>query len=293
MTSHYHVLKKAMHLCVAHADEAPTVEGIATALSISSAHLRRLFHEGIGVSPHQFMLMLRHELAAEELREGASVLEAALAVGASSTSRLYDLFVNLEGMTPGRYRSGGKGLTIDWDCIESPLGLLVIAATDRGISNLSFLDNGSDAAESRLQSLWPEARLRRDTKAIEVYGKEVLSRMRGEPPRKVLPLMVSGTRFQLQIWKALICLPEGHVCSYQTLARCIGRPQAARAVGNAVGANPIALLIPCHRVVKASGVSGNYRWGAERKKILIALEEARLQAPSVDSNQEDIIRAIR
>jgi AraC family transcriptional regulator of adaptative response/methylated-DNA-[protein]-cysteine methyltransferase len=199
------------------------------------------------------------------------VLDAALAVGLSGPGRLHDQFVALEAASPGEFKARGAGLEIRWGVHASPFGDAMVALTRRGVSRLAFLGDGGAAAEGdALAAAWPGAELRRDDAGTAAVALAMFA-CRADAP----PLWVRGTNFQIAVWRALLRVPEGAVCTYGDLAAAIGRPSAARAVGQAVGANPVAYLIPCHRVIRGVGALGGYRWGPARKRAMLAWEAAR------------------
>lgn len=248
--------------------QQPGLDEVAAAVGLSPGHLQRLFRRWAGVSPKRFLQFLTVEDTRARLRAGRSVLDAALESGLSGPSRLHDLFLASEAMTPGQYRAGGAGLTIRFGCHDSPFGRVLVACSHQGICQLDFADDEA-AARRALADAFPAARLEESAKAT---GEVARALDIGNPPP--LPLAPRGTNFELAVWRALLRLPPGVLASYGDIARFIGRPRASRAVGRAVGANPIALLIPCHRIVRASGVLGHYAGGPLRKRALVGREGA-------------------
>lgn len=265
MQPDYDRVESAIRYIADHADAQPGLEEIAREVGLSPFHFQRLFRRWAGVSPKRFLQTLTVEHAKSLLAESASVLDAAYETGLSGPSRLHDHFVAVEAMTPGEFKRRGAGLEIRWGVHASPFGRVVIATTGRGVCGLSFA-----AGEPRqwLRREWPEAELVEDRAKTRALAGQIF-----EASARV-PLHVEGTSFQLQVWRALLRIPAGHLRSYDQVARAVGRPGAARAVGSAVGANRIAYLIPCHRVIRASGSIGGYRWGGERKQAMIAWEQA-------------------
>ncbi|HVR62982.1 MAG TPA: methylated-DNA--[protein]-cysteine S-methyltransferase [Polyangia bacterium] len=264
--------------------DQPSLAEVAAHVGQSPFHFQRLFHRWAGVSPKRFLQFLTVEHAKESLRASATVLDAAYAAGLSGPSRLHDLFVTLEAATPGEFRAGGAGLDIRWGVGDSPFGRCFMAVTERGIALLGFLSEAGGDGEARslgdarraLGDTWPRAGIRRDDAATAPWLRRVFSersRAAGDDAR--LSLFVRGTPFQLTVWRALLAIPPGQLTTYGALARAVGRPGAARAVGNAVGANPISWLIPCHRVIRGLGTFGHYRWGRPRKISMLAWEAAR------------------
>lgn len=271
----YDRIAEAIHYIDTHVQDQPSLADVAGHLGLSEFHFQRLFHRWAGVTPKDFLRYLTLRRAKPLLVQSNSLLEASLAVGLSGSGRLHDLFASIEAMTPGEYKQGARGLTIGWGLHPTPLGLGLFAATSRGLCGLSFVEaDGLAAAVEALAARWPEARLVEDPAATEAAAREVSARMQGQQPGP-LSLVLKGTPFQLKVWEALLTLPEGQVTTYSGLAAAAGAPGASRAVGTAMGNNPIGYLIPCHRVIRASGALGEYRWGEIRKKALLALEGAR------------------
>jgi AraC family transcriptional regulator of adaptative response/methylated-DNA-[protein]-cysteine methyltransferase len=274
------VAQAIRYLCE-EAREQPSLAQVAAQAGVSEFHFQRIFQKWAGVSPKRFLQYLTLREAKELLLESRSVLEASLEVGLSSPSRLHDLFVTVEQMTPGQFKGRGEGLTLLWDTAPTPFGPALLAAVEGKLCALSFLE-GEDPgpALAELESRWSRACLRRDPAAVRPFALVLESRLRGEsgPP---LALALKGTPFQLKVWEALLRIPEGRVLAYGDLARRVGEPGASRAIGTAVGQNPVAYLIPCHRVIQASGALGDYHWGAGRKRAILALERARRQHPVV------------
>jgi AraC family transcriptional regulator, regulatory protein of adaptative response / methylated-DNA-[protein]-cysteine methyltransferase len=260
-----------------HAGQQPTLAAIAAAMGLTPAHCQRLFRRWAGVSPQRFLALLTVGHAQALLDRSSSVLEVALETGLSGPGRLHDRFVAVTAMSPGEARRG-EGLTIRHGRHDSPAGRLFIAATSRGICRLSFLDleQPEDPAEA-LRRRWPAATLLPDDAGTAELARRVFARAPdGSGP---LTLFVAGTNFQLQVWQALLRIPPGTVTSYAALAAATGRPRATRAVGTAVGANPVAWVIPCHRVLRAGGELGGYRWGTTRKQLLLAREWGAAEQP--------------
>lgn len=248
--------------------EQPSLATVAQHVNLSEYHFQRLFTKWAGISPKRFLQYLTLEYAKSKVTETNSLLEATLESGLSSSGRLHDLFVQLVAMTPGEYKTAGSGLHIRYGIHETPFGVCLIATTDRGICNLSFLDHadGTVAAQA-LQTEWPNADISVDQQETEKIRDLIF-----QSTHSSLVLHVKGTNFQIQVWQALLKIPFGGLTTYQGLATSIGRPTAARAIGNAVGRNPVGYLIPCHRVIRGSGEIGGYRWGLERKTVLLGWE---------------------
>lgn len=272
--SDYERIAQAIDFITSRVDSQPTLEEIAAHLHLSRFHFQRLFCRWAGVTPKRFLEVLTVERAKQLLSASAPLLEVADSLGLSSGSRLYDHFVHLEAITPGEFKTGGAGLTIGYAVQPTPFGDVFIAITPRGICKLAFMDDkGIDDHVAALHASWPHATLRKDPERTRATIDTMFGR---EPGRdRPLSLHVSGTNFQISVWKALLQVPAGAVTSYSRVAAAIHHPRAARAVGAAVGANPVAFLIPCHRVIQQSGAIGGYRWGKTRKQAIHAWEAAR------------------
>lgn len=258
--------------------DAPDLAAVARAVNLSEYHFQRLFVRWAGISPKRFWQYLTVEYAKRKMTETKNLFDLAIASGLSGSGRLHDLFIHLEAVSPGEFKAGGRGLTIRYGCHETPLGWVVLAQTPRGICNFHFLDAiEEEAVKSQLQAEWPNAEIVSDRASTDATIAQIFhgDRLAGE---KSLSLWVKGTNFQIQVWRALLQIPFGSFASYQTIARAIGRPKAARAVGNAVGSNPISFLIPCHRVLRESGALGGYRWGCDRKALILGWEASQVNA---------------
>ena len=252
----------------------PGLEKVAGVAGLSPFHLQRLFKRWAGVSPKRFLQYLTVEHAKRRLKESRSVLDSAYDAGLSGPGRLHDLFVSVEAMTPGEFKKGGEGLRIHYGFHGTPFGQALVAMTQLGICGFSFLDEGGkDRALAGLKKNWPRARFIEDTQKTSGVVKQLFEK----PASRRLKVLLKGTSFQLKVWEALLKIPAGAVAAYQDVAQGIGKPKASRAVGTAVGQNAIAFLIPCHRVIRETGVLGDYRWGSARKKALLAWEEARVR----------------
>ena len=272
----YDRIANAIDFIARRVDQQPTLEEIAAHLHLSPFHFQRLFCRWAGVTPKRFLQVLTVERAKRLLNESRPLLEVSNALGLSSGSRLYDHFVHLEGVTPGEYKAKGAGLDIRYALHDTPFGKAFIALTAKGICKFSFVDDDDIATPlAELQIHWPNAALLEDRRQAQnvvdrLFGGEI--RPAGATP---ISLHVAGTNFQVSVWKALLQISPASVASYAQVAAAVGRPNSARAVGQAVGANPVALLIPCHRVIQQSGELGGYRWGITRKQAIHAWEAAR------------------
>ncbi|WP_440027548.1 methylated-DNA--[protein]-cysteine S-methyltransferase [Chromobacterium amazonense] len=275
-------IRDAIRYLIAHAGEQPRLADVAAALHLSESRLQRLFTQWAGVSPKRFIQQLTCEAAKVRLAAGAPVLPLSHELGLSGGSRLHDLFVTLEAMTPGEFQRGGAGLDIIWSVEASRFGPALLARTDRGICALQFVTDEA-AGEAWLQDQWPHAALHWRPGQGQALCERLFSPL-SERSGAPLALRVQGSNFQIQVWRALLSVPYGGLISYGQLAARMGQPSAARAVGSAVGANPVAWLIPCHRVIRSEGALGQYRWGEERKLDLIAWESARLSRETLTAS---------
>jgi len=270
----YPIIEKALIYLDANAHARPSLAEVAESVGLSEFHFQRLFTRWAGVSPKRFLQFQTLEHAKQLLSEPRSLLDVTYEAGLSSPGRLHDLFVTIDAVTPGEYKRGGEGLRIEFGVHETPFGDCLIATTERGLCGLSFIGAGDDPYDD-LRARWPNAMLveRPDTTqgiAALIFGTSAPDI--GAPP---IRLHVRGTNFQLKVWEALLRIPPGGVSTYEQIAAAIGAPTASRAVGTAVGANPVAYLIPCHRVIRKTGAFGNYRWGAARKRAMLGWEAAR------------------
>ncbi|QOZ82142.1 MULTISPECIES: methylated-DNA--[protein]-cysteine S-methyltransferase [Chromobacterium] len=267
----YGRIRDAIRYLVANAERQPELAELAGALHLSESRLQRLFTRWAGVSPKRFLQHLTCEAAKARL-SGQALLPLSHELGLSGGGRLHDLFVTLEAMTPGEYRNGGAGLEIEWSVEASRFGSVLVARTARGVCAAQFVADEMEAV-AWLSRRWPKAALRHVPGGGAAVAAAMFEPLRAEG-QAPLALRVQGSNFQIQVWRALLSIPYGGFASYGQIAATVGRPRAARAVGSAVGANPVAWLIPCHRVIRAEGALGEYRWGAERKVELIGWEGA-------------------
>lgn len=270
---HFGLIARAIDYIDAHAAAQPSLSEVANAMGLSEAHFQRLFRQWTGVSPKKYLQYLTLTQAREMLAARHTVLDTALATGLSGPSRLHDLFVRWEAMTPGEYALRGKGLRISYGWFDSPFGDMLALATERGICGLGFAnDTGREAAELDLFSRWPQADFVQGATAMRPWIEATLA-AKGEAR-----LLLSGSPLQLKVWEALLAIPSGHVTTYSDIAERIGNPKAVRAVGTAVGRNPVSWLIPCHRALRKSGALGGYHWGLPVKRALLARESAQFEA---------------
>jgi AraC family transcriptional regulator of adaptative response/methylated-DNA-[protein]-cysteine methyltransferase len=270
----YERIEKAIKYIETHFDRQPELKEIADHIGLSEFHFQRLFSRWVGISPKRFLQFLTKEYVKELLSRPTNLLDATFDAGLSSPGRLHDLFVTCEAVTPGEYKAGGRGLIISYGFHESPFGECLIGRTERGICWLSFVRNGNrQAILSELADAWKNARMVEDRNGTQSLIARIY-----DPARWIssnpLPVLVKGTNFQIKVWEALLRIPVGTVVTYEDIALCIGFPKAVRAVGNAVGKNPVSFVIPCHRVVRKSAAFGNYGGGPERKKAMLGWEAA-------------------
>lgn len=279
----YQRIAKAIRFLTTHAREQPGLAAVARAAHLSEFHFQRLFSRWAGISPKRFIQFLTVEHAKQQLTASRALLDATFDAGLSSPGRLHDLFVSVEAVTPGEFKRRGNGLRIRYGAHPTPFGLCLLALTQRGVCWLSFFDAGDQSgAIQNMKAQWQGADFEKDPKATGRMVKRVFSRMRRREPVP-LSLLLAGTNFQIKVWQALLKIPEGTVSTYGALGNMIGAPDASRAIGSAVGQNPIAYLIPCHRVIRKTGLIGGYRWGEERKRAILAREIAILGADISDN----------
>jgi AraC family transcriptional regulator, regulatory protein of adaptative response / methylated-DNA-[protein]-cysteine methyltransferase len=273
-----------------HHTDQPDLNELAATAGLSPFHFHRLFSAWAGVTPKDFLQCLTLEHVKQLLRDGDNVFDAALNAGLSGPGRLHDLCVTLEAASPGEMKNGGAGMQIDYGFAETPFGEALIAETERGICHLSFVqEQGRNAVRDLVADQWPNAKLhRKDQRAVELSKKIFVHRPQNES-RPNLRAFVRGTPFQLRVWRALLDVPSGSLTTYGRLSAAINQPAAARAVGSAVGANPISFVIPCHRVIRETGALGNYGGGRIRKRAIIGWELS--SRDSIGMSETDRIRA--
>lgn len=255
-----------------HYKDQPSLEEVAASIGLSEYHFQRIFTRWAGVSPKRFLQFLTKEGAKELLDRSENLLDTTHQIGLSSLGRLHDLFVTTEAVTPGEYKNRGTGVTIRYGIHPTPFGKCLIATTDRGICHLGFVQTSEGNAVDDLVSEWKHAEMIEDHKSTAPLIKPIFGLRYGAYDQEPLRVYLRGTNFQLKVWEALLQIPIGAVTTYDGIASRIGRPGAARAVGTALGHNPIAVLIPCHRVIRKVGEFGNYRYGVTRKRALLARE---------------------
>jgi AraC family transcriptional regulator of adaptative response/methylated-DNA-[protein]-cysteine methyltransferase len=274
----YERIAKAISYLEANYLEQPGLETVARAVHMSEFHFQRVFSRWAGISPKRFLQYLTVEHAKRQLAESKPVLDATFDSGLSSPGRLHDLFVSVEAVTPGEFKSRGDGIRIFYGFHPTPFGQCLIGVTERGVSWLSFHDNSSQRAALRdLQSRWSGAQLQEQTTATGLVVSQIFSNLK-KGQKSPLGLLLMGTNFQLKVWNALLRIPRGDVTTYESIGESIGARNSARAIGSAVGDNRIAYLIPCHRVIRKSGMLGGYHWGEPRKRAMLAWEAAKSAA---------------
>ena len=272
----YHRIARAIDYIKENFKSQPNLDEIAEKVHLSPAHFQRMFTDWAGTSPKKFLQYISVEYAKKILKEEqASLFDTAYETGLSSTSRLHDLFVNIEGMTPAEYKNGGKKLSIHYSFAESPFGSLIIASTSKGICYMAF-EEDEDPALNNLISRFPNAFFQRK---LDLLQQNALFIFQSDWSKlNEIKLHLKGTDFQLKVWESLLKIPMGKLSTYSHIAAQIGNPNASRAVGTAIGSNPVAFLIPCHRVIQSSGTFGGYMWGSNRKTAMIGWEGAKTNA---------------
>ena len=268
---HYGLIKRAIEVIDAHDGKQLSLDDIASEMGMSAAHFQRTFSQWAGVSPKRFQQFLTLSHAKNMLHNNFTTLDTAAEVGLSGTGRLHDLFVKWEAMSPGEFACKGKGLTIYFGWFATPFGQALAMGTDRGLCGLAFSDDCSaDAAWHDMSGRWPHAHFVENPTALENWVSAALNQS-GDTS-----LHLMGAPFQIKVWEALLKIPSGHVTTYSEIAQAVGNPKAVRAVGTAVGQNPVSWLIPCHRALRKSGGLGGYHWGLPVKRAMLAYETARL-----------------
>ena len=274
----YRRIERAIEFLAENYQNQPSLDEVARSANLSEFHFQRLFRRWAGISPKRLVQFLTLEHAKQALEDSRSVLDAAYDAGLSSPSRLHDLFVTTEAMTPGEFKAKGAGLEISYGFHPSPFGECLLAVTERGICGLGFV--GERDRKQTLEDFkgrWPAAQFHENSEKTQNYIDGIFNYKKRTGAVK---LLLMGTNFQIKVWEALLRIPPGSVVCYEDLARRVGKPTAARAVGGAVGRNPISFLIPCHRAIRKMGITGDYHWGAARKKAILAWEAARQSAES-------------
>ena len=270
---HYAVIRRAIELIDAAGAEPLSLDGMAREMAMSPAHFQRVFSRWVGVSPKRYQQYLTLDNAKSLLRDHFTTLDTSVELGLSGSGRLHDLFLRWEAMSPGEFARKGAGLTIHFGWFDSPFGRALAMGTDRGLCGMAFADDtGDDAAMADLRNRWPEASYNEAPERIAPWVQAAFD-MKGDTA-----LHLIGAPFQIKVWEALLRVPSGHVTTYSELAKSVGNPRAVRAVGTAVGRNPVSWLIPCHRALRKSGALGGYHWGLPVKRAMLAYEAARQDA---------------
>lgn len=270
----YDRIAEAIDYIKANFKTQPNLDEVAAKVHLSPFHFQRLFTDWAGVSPKKFLQYISVEYAKGILKDKqATLFDAAYETGLSGTSRLHDLFINIEGMTPGEFKNGGEGLIINYSFAESPFGHIIIASTPKGICYMAFAEGEKDALK-KLQQHFPNAQYRQMLDMIQQNALYIFTHDWSKLSQ--IKLHLKGTDFQLKVWETLLKIPMGQLSTYGSIAEQIQQPNASRAVGTAIGHNPVAFLIPCHRVIQSGGTFGNYMWGATRKTAIIGWEAARM-----------------
>jgi AraC family transcriptional regulator of adaptative response/methylated-DNA-[protein]-cysteine methyltransferase len=275
---HYQVIARALREIDA-GGPGLTLDGLAGRMGMSPAHFQRVFSAWVGVSPKRYQQYLTLDHARRLLAERFTVLETSLVTGLSGGGRLHDLFLRWEAMTPGDYARGGEGLTVFWGWFESPFGEALVMGTGRGLCGIAFAaETGAEAAFADLTGRWPRAAFVEDPVMLRPWVEAAFGAAEGGGGGGTAPLFLIGAPFQIKVWEALLRIPSGQVTTYGEIAGAIGAPRAVRAVGTAVGRNPLSWLIPCHRALRKSGGLGGYHWGTPVKRAMLAREAARAEA---------------
>ena len=273
----YKRIAEAIEFIKLNFKDQPNLDAVAEKVHLSPFHFQRLFTQWAGVSPKKFLQYISVEYAKQLLKDNqATLFDTAFETGLSGTSRLHDLFINIEGMTPAEFKNGGKNLFINYSFAESPFGNIIVASTSKGICHLAFFEEEQQAFKT-LQSHFPNARFKQ---AVDIIQQNALYIFRHDWTKlHEIKLHLKGTDFQLKVWETLLKIPMGQLATYGTIAAQIHKPNASRAAGTAIGSNPVAFLIPCHRVIQSTGSFGGYMWGATRKTAIIGWEAARVSNP--------------
>lgn len=281
--TNYERVEKAIKYLIENFRQQPHLEEIARHVGLSNFHFQRLFTEFAGISPKKFLQYITLEALKSEINQTNNLPEAAQQVGLSSPSRVYDLFVSIEAMTPGEYKQKGKGLSIEYGTTTSPFGTCFLVMSEKGICNLQFICKESDKGKllEEVKQEWLKANLTENNLKAQEYAKAIFYSSDCSSP---IPLLLKGTPFQIKVWKALLQIPFGKITSYSELANLTGNKDAVRAVASAVARNPIGYIIPCHRIIRSEGVVGQYHWKPERKATMIGWEKAQLEAEKEKEN---------
>jgi AraC family transcriptional regulator of adaptative response/methylated-DNA-[protein]-cysteine methyltransferase len=271
--TNYEKVAKAIEFINENYTQQPDLDEVAKQVHVSPFHFQRMFKEWAGVTPKKFLQYISVEHAKNLLKQDLSLSDVTFETGLSGTSRLHDLFISIEGMTPGEYKNGGEQLIINYSFAETPFGNIIVASTNKGICHLAFADDERKAL-SELKILFPNASFKQVVDTIQQNALFIFTQDWKNLDK--IKLHLKGTPFQLKVWEALLKVPMGQLTTYSDIAASVGNEKASRAVGSAVGDNPVAFLIPCHRVIKSTGVIGQYHWGSTRKTAIIGWEVAKV-----------------
>ena len=282
--NNYSRIAKAIEFIKLNFKAQPDLNEIAEKVNLSPFHFQRLFTDWAGVSPKKFLQYLSVEYAKSRLRDQATLFDTAFETGLSGTSRLHDLFISIEGMTPGEYKNGGQELLINYSFADTPFGDIMVAATDKGICWLAFADDREQALAD-LKAQFPNAEYHLKVDGVQQNALSIFNQDWSSPNQ--LKLHLKGTSFQLKVWEALLKIPMGGLTTYSGICNRIDNPNASRAVGSAIGSNPVAFLIPCHRVIRSTGEFGQYHWGSTRKNLIIGWEASRTIKEAEQSAEEE------
>jgi len=273
MNTDYNRIEEAILYIKENFQQQPALEEVAKHVHVSAYHFQRMFKDWAGVSPKKFLQYISVEHAKKLLQQQATIADAAFETGLSATSRLHDLFITIEGMTPGEYKNGGESLQINYSHAETLFGDIIIASTAKGICHLAFANNTTEAIV-RLKEKFPKAIYLQKTDLLQQDALRIFKADWNDLPK--IKLHLKGTAFQLKIWETLLHIPLGGAATYGHIANLTHQPNASRAVGTAIGSNPVAYIIPCHRVIRNTGVSGEYAWGSTRKTAILGWEAAKV-----------------
>lgn len=268
----YERIKTAIEFITVNFQDQPNLDEVAKQVHVSPFHFQRMFKDWAGVSPKKFLQYTSIQHAKKLLAQNNNIADTAFETGLSTSSRLHDLFVNIEGMTPGEYKNGGEQLNINYSFAETPFGNIIVAATAKGICHLAFADDETAALEE-LMSQFPKAFFKRVVDTMQQNALFIFTQ--NWKDLREIKLHLKGTAFQLKVWEALLKIPMGAVSTYASVAASVNNPKASRAVGSAIGDNPVAFLIPCHRVIRSTGDFGQYHWSSTRKTAIIGWESSK------------------
>ncbi len=268
----YERIERAIAFLMDNYKNQPSLQEVAEALDLGPHHFQRLFKEWVGVSPKKFIQYLSLDYAKERLKREVPLIQVADEVGLSGTGRLHDLFVSIEGMTPGEFKDGGRGLAINYQLSDSPFGSVFVASTQKGVCALFFCEHEEEGLRE-LREIFPKAQFQKKSDHLQQAALAIFNKDWQKPSE--IKLHLAGTSFQLKVWEMLLKIPEGELRTYKEVAQALEQENSSRAVGTAIGKNPIGFIIPCHRVIRGSGLLGGYRWGLARKASIIGWEAAK------------------